>query len=83
MRTRKVASGILMVAFLSLAFAYIYHLGYSRGSADERLHWLVRYKDGVWTAHENPAHPIFGPVTVRSRPGMNPVNSIPMTAAPK
>ena len=81
MKTRTVAFSILTVTVLSLAFGYAYHLGYSRGSAEERLHWLVSDKEGVWTTRENPAHPIFKPAKVVVR-GVSSVNSIPVTYSP-
>ena len=68
-----------MLIGLSLIFGYAYHLGYSRGSADERLHWLVSYKDGVWSARENPAHPIFEPSWAVFSPC---VNSVPTNYSP-
>jgi hypothetical protein len=71
---------ILIVVGLSLASGYFYKLGYSRGSANERLHWLVSNRDGVWTARENPAHPILKSAIVLR--GNRNVNSIPATYLP-
>ena len=81
MKTRTVTLGILAIVVLSLSIRYTYHLGFSRGSADERLHWIVSIKDGGFTARENPEHPILkGIVSVdRGVPG---VNSIPVTYSP-
>ena len=76
MKARTVTFSVLTFAVLSFAFGYAYHLGYSHGSAEEKRHWLVSYRDGVWTAHENPAYPIFkrGHAVIVGAPM---VNSIP------
>jgi hypothetical protein len=84
MKTTTVALGIFTLALLSHAFGYTYRVGYSRGSAEERLHWLVSHQeDGAWTARENPAHPIFKrrPLNVRPSIGAS-ANSIPATYSP-
>jgi hypothetical protein len=49
------ASPKVYAARVIIRIEHTYHLGYSRGSAEERLHWLVSRKDGIWTARENPA----------------------------
>ena len=82
MKTRHFISSILTVVILSLAFAYTFHLGYSRGGNEERLHWLwTPGKDGTWIVRENPAHPAMPQVIVRARQGME--NSIPVTVDSK
>jgi hypothetical protein len=82
MKTRQTILSIATVGILAIAFAYTYHLGYSRGGDDERLHWLwTPGKDGAWTVRENPAHPAMPPAIVRARQGIE--NSIPVTADSK
>ncbi len=44
MKTRIVALSVSTVAVLLFAFGYTYRLGYSHGSAEERLHWLLSYQ---------------------------------------
>lgn len=51
MKTKTVVCLTLLVAAFSLTFGYAYHLGYSRGNAEERLHCLAAHSGGAWTTH--------------------------------
>jgi len=83
MKTRMAILSILSVVALPLGIGYTYDLGYARGAADERLHWLMSYKDGIWAARENPAHPILKSGSVGLRDAVVIVNSIPEKSPPK
>ena len=83
MKTRIVILSVLIVLVLPLGIGYTYHLGYARGAADERLHWLVSYRDGTWTAQENAAHPFLNNGTFRLSESDVNVNSIPGTLSPR
>ena len=83
MKSKIVILSVLTAVVLPLGIGYTYHLGYARGAAEERLHWLVSYRDGVFTAQENPAHRILKSGTVGLVDSSVNVNSIPGTSSPR
>jgi hypothetical protein len=83
MKTKIVILSVLTIVVLPLGIGFTYHLGYARGAADVRLHWLVSYKDGVFTARENPAHRMLKSGNLGLVDSSVNVNAISGTSSPR